>query len=422
MTLLKIERQKHRTKQRIGQVITGVCFQWRVGASLDRIAININRQFFVAKCSRSTSPPKSNRQIVTSKAINQNINNMNNQNEKEETHDFQKGYLTLPFNENQFAAFIRGLLGTPQTITKKINGNFEIHLKDLQNFHELLDQRITQQNNGRLIQLKTQVYYSDESSVLLGSFAELLSYNEVKPIVSDAVRMTWSYLIQFADKDAPEKQEIELMIISTSERNIIEYDGKPILFRSSGQFRLTIMHTARSWGSDIESLLTNQINSIVIPCSKFKSFINRRSSTIGVLTAILFLISSLISIYFITRSFNNTEIEKVTSFIKQAKDINSKTDYIINYIANNAQNLFFLKSLLYVVISIFVSIILGVWVSSMADNDPKSYIVLTREAKKVRDKSVAKSKKQFGWFWFSILISIVSSLIANYIFGWLCGL
>lgn len=99
--------------------------------------------------------------------------------EIEEVKDFQKGYLTLPFNEEQFQSFIR-LLGTPQTITKRIKGNFEIHLKDLQNFHDLINQRITQQNNGKLIQLKTQVYYSDGSSVILSSYEELVTYNEVK--------------------------------------------------------------------------------------------------------------------------------------------------------------------------------------------------------------------------------------------------
>ena len=103
----------------------------------------------------------------------------------EKVQDFQKGYLTLPFNEEQFKDFIKGLLGTPQTITKRIKGNFEVHLKDLQNFHDLINQRVTQQNNGKLVQLKTQIYYSDESSVLLSSYEELVTYNEVKPVISE---------------------------------------------------------------------------------------------------------------------------------------------------------------------------------------------------------------------------------------------
>lgn len=341
--------------------------------------------------------------------------------EVEQIEDFQKGYLTLPFNEDQFKEFIKGLLGTPQTITKRIKGNFEIHLKDLQNFHDLINQRVTQQNNGKLVQLKTQIYYSDESSVLLSSYEELVTYNEVKPVISEAVRMTWTYLIQFADKNVPEKQEIELMIVSTPQRNVIEDDDIPVIFPSYGQFRIIIKHTARTWGADIESLITNQINSILTPCSKLKEFIRRRSERIGLFTGLLFLISSLIGIFFYTRSFNRSEVNNVTEFVKNTKVLDGKIDYLLNYIAQNNQNLFFLKSLLFIVISIFVAIILGVWVESQADNKTKSFLVLTREAKKNRDIQVKKSERKVYWFWVSIASSILTGIIANYVFKWLTG-
>lgn len=347
------------------------------------------------------------------------IANKNQEKEEVELHDFQKGYLTLPFDENQFASFIRGLLGTPQTITKRIRGNFELNLKDLQNFHDLLQQRISQQNNGRLIQLKTQIYYDDESSVILSSYDELVTYNEIKPIISEAVKMTWSYLIQFADKNAPEKQEIELMIVSSPPRNIIEDDDIPVFYPIYGQFRMTIKHTARSWGTDIESLLTNQIESLIIKCSKLKEFLRKRSTVIGLLTAILFLLSSLIGVYFSTVTFNKGEVVKVSEFVKNTSDLGLKTDYLLSYIATNGQNLFFLKSLLFVVISLFAAIILAVWVDLLADNRTRSFLVLTREAKKNRDKVVKKSKRQYLLFWLSIVASIITSIIANYIFKWM---
>lgn len=340
-------------------------------------------------------------------------------NETKEVHDFQKGFLTLPFNEDQFQSFIKGLLGTPQTITKRIKGNFEIHLNDLQNFHDLINQRVTQQNNGKLIQLKTQIYYSDESSVILSSYEELVSYNEIKPVISEAVRMTWVYLIQFADKSVPEKQEVELMIVSTPQSNIIEDDDIPVFYNSSGQFRIIIKHTARTWGADVESLITHQINSILTPCSKLKDYIRKKSSTIGLLTGILFLISSLISIFISTINFNVDEVKKVAEYTQKVKILEGKIDYLLNYIAENSQNLFFLKTQLYIVVSIFIAIVLGVWVVSLANNKTKSYLVLTREAKKNRDYLAEKSKNKIYWFWFSIGFSILTGILSNYIFNWL---
>lgn len=291
----------------------------------------------------------------------------------------------------------------------------------MQNFHDLINQRVTQQNNGKLLQLKTQIYYSDESSVLLSSYEELVSYNEVKPVISEAVRMTWTYLIQFADKKVPEKQEVELMIISTPQGNVIEDDDIPVIYPSYGQFRLIIKHTARTWGADIEALITHQINSILSPSSKFREFIRRRSEKIGLFTGLLFLISSLAGIFYYTRSFNKNEINNITDFVKKNKAIDGKLDYLLNYIAQNNQNLFFLKSLLFIVVSILIAIILGVWVDSQADNKTKSYLILTREAKKNRDIQIKKSERKAYWFWASIVLSILTGILSNYVFKWLTG-
>jgi len=43
----------------------------------------------------------------------------------------QAGYVTLPFNDDQFKEFIKGLLGSPQTISKALEGAFEITFEDI---------------------------------------------------------------------------------------------------------------------------------------------------------------------------------------------------------------------------------------------------------------------------------------------------
>ena len=47
-----------------------------------------------------------------------------NQEENDEPKNFSKGYLTFPFDGEQFKDFISGLLGKPQSISKRISGNF----------------------------------------------------------------------------------------------------------------------------------------------------------------------------------------------------------------------------------------------------------------------------------------------------------
>ena len=220
--------------------------------------------------------------------------------------DFSKGYLSFPFNGNQFKEFIKGLLGKPQTITKYIHGNFEIHLNDLQNLYDLVSQRVTQQNHGTLTQFTSKIYYDDKSSIQLGSYNELITYNEVKPIISEAVKLSWDFLIQFSDKQQPEKQVIEILIVSSKGRDMNESNIPFLVMNPQGFIRIHIEHTARSWGADIENMLTNQIESLLKQPNKFKSFIRKKSNPISLSFAILFLLSCIIGAFLVTRSTNYT--------------------------------------------------------------------------------------------------------------------
>ncbi len=334
--------------------------------------------------------------------------------------DNQNGYLTLPFNESQFKDFVSGLLGKPQTLTKRIRGDFEIYLKDLQNFHDLLNQRIIQQNNGHLIQLRTKIFFSDQSSVSLSSYDELVTYNEVKPVESIAVKMNWTYLIQFADKNVPEKQEIELTIFASPLRSIVEDEDIPFIFPSNGEFRILIQHTARSWAYDIEGLLTNQINSILLKEESFFKLIRRKSSQIGIITALLFFLGSIIGIYINTKSFLKSELIKVDNFVSaNNQNVSKKVDFILNYIASNDQNFFFIKSLIFIVVSVVIAIVLGIWVENLANNRRYSFVVLTRESVRAKDAYEVKKKRKTLWFFLSLIISIVSGIASNYLFNWL---
>lgn len=325
------------------------------------------------------------------------------------------GYLALPFSNDQFKDFVASLLGTPQTITKYIKGNFTITKEHLINIHRLIQQRIIQQNKGSLLQLKTEIYYSDESSVILNSIEEFATYNEIKPIISEAIRMTWSYLIIFEDKTHPEKQEIELMIIATPQRNEIE-GFMPVFFRDSGLFQLTIKHTARSWGSDIESLLTNHINSIITKESKYLEFIKNYSEKIGLLTGLFFFFSSLIGILILTNSFIKNEINTINDYINKNLTVNWKVDYLLNYIAQNNQNLLFIKCLIFIIISIIFAITLGIWVESLADNKTSSFLLLTDESSKNKEIKMKQSERKMKMFWVSLFVSIVINLFSNYLF------
>ena len=97
--------------------------------------------------------------------------------------DYKKGYLTLPFSEDQFREFVSSLFGRPQELSRTIVGEFAIELGDILNIHFLLEERIAQQNNGYLAQFSAKIFYDDNSSILLNSFNSLSNYVESKALI-----------------------------------------------------------------------------------------------------------------------------------------------------------------------------------------------------------------------------------------------
>src|SRR5437899_897944 len=104
--------------------------------------------------------------------------------------------ITLPCPPAEFGDFISSLLGRAQTIQKGFRGTFILTRDHIQNVFHLVDQRVHQQNEATLVQFTVKILYNDESSVLLNDLTDFLHYNEVHPLISIGVDLTWTYLIR----------------------------------------------------------------------------------------------------------------------------------------------------------------------------------------------------------------------------------
>jgi hypothetical protein len=123
--------------------------------------------------------------------------------------------VVLPCPPDQFRDFIAGLLGRAQTIESVVEGPFEVNKQSIENLFHLIEQRIGSQNEATLVQFTSRVVYNDSSSVLLNSLQSFLSYNEVKPLISVGLHLSWTYLIKFQNKPFPEKQVIVISFDTT---------------------------------------------------------------------------------------------------------------------------------------------------------------------------------------------------------------
>lgn len=324
----------------------------------------------------------------------------------------------LPCEPQKFTEFISGLLGKPQTIEKSIDGCFEIDKEGIKNTYFLIDQRITKQNKASLVQFIVKIRYDDNTSITLNSFSDFETYTEIRPLVSIGVVFSWTYLIKFEDKDIPEKQEISVSLRGGKERGIIVEDGEIIGIGNSISIR--IRHTERTWGSDIEALLTGHLNRFLKKDSRIRLFVRKHSGSIGLTTSIFcFLIAVFAGLYAFSK-FTNSYSDKIKalttpSLLDTLAQLNEKTDFLVDIIARGAWYHFTFSLLGFLLISLIISIVIGLIVSSQAETKPTSHIVLSSEAETLRDKENVKFKRDWLMFILSIptgiLIKVVSSAV-----------
>jgi hypothetical protein len=323
----------------------------------------------------------------------------------------------LPCTPETFADFVAGLLGAPQTIERRLFNPFELDLAGVESLYHLLDQRVKQQNQASLLQFTAKIYFSDSSSVLLASLKDLLHYNEVRSVVSNGVHLTWAYLIQFPDRQAPEKQQIDVTFRALPDEEDVSDDFavlRPMVVIRTATIVVRIAHTARSWGVDIESLLTNHLQSLLVDESPLRRSAAKHS---GKATLAVFLLSFL-SIFggmFVTERSQDQERARAT--IQALKgDIGERVDYVIRVISASEGLEGSATGLLTVGAFVLASILAGV-TFSMCDTRPPSFVLLTKPAETRRAKVLRK--RQRSWFWLlgTVFLAIVAGVIGNWVYA-----
>lgn len=326
----------------------------------------------------------------------------------------------LPCEQKDFSEFISGLLGKPQTIEHRYMGQYEVTKDDLLVFHDLLEQRLMQQNDHSLIQFTARLLYSDDSSVRMNSLEEFIHYTEIKPLITVGIEMSWTYLIKFRQKNTPEKQRIDITF-KTNSRSFIDNDIYYLGERNWSIVLLSINHTERTWGSDIESLITGHVKSILIKRHPLAAFITKYHGEIGFFTAILFLFGSMVGAYRTSKLFIESILLKSSQLQKNVmsdslSDLNNKVNYILELVSSGTWELYAYKLLGYLILSFIMSFVFGMWISDKANNAPRSFVLLTKDTTSMMLKSKISYKKAWIMFIVSILVGIATGVVGNIIF------
>jgi len=330
--------------------------------------------------------------------------------------------VVLPVPEKDFATFLNSLLGKPQVIEKYFDKVFHIEREHLCGLHHRLVNRLEEQNDAKLIQFRSRIGFSDDSTVLLNDFNEFENFNEKVTEVSKFVVMEWDFLIKFQGRETPEKQTIDISFypspsLKSGLKELVRLERLNV---SNIGMKIRIKHTARTWAADIESLLTKYINSLVTRESTFNKFLSKYSERIGFFFGSLVIVIPAIFLYYISWQIED-QYKAAIMRLTEENNISEKISKLGSIVSQGSWERFAFYSIGIIIISIFIGLIMGTTVGEKCSLHQKSYLLLTNASYRDKETNEKSLNKQFAFFILtailSIVLGIVSGVIANYLFA-----
>jgi hypothetical protein len=328
----------------------------------------------------------------------------------------------IPCAQEDFASFISGLLGKPQTLERMHISSFEVNRLGIENLFHLIDQRLKQQNDATLLQFTVRIIYDDDSSVLLNSFEDFRQYVEVRPLISVGAQLSWTYLIRFQDRKVPEKQQIEVNFQSGRGGPIdLEFSAfEPMPWLGRGYVSTQVKHTARTWGVDIDSLLEGHIRTLARPVSTVRKWISRHSGKIGVISGLSFMSATVGGAYYSANVFLGQQLDRVQSFLQAkgaAPSVSDKLDFLLRLAAEGSWPRFAFMIGSFALFALLASIAFGILIGSTADNKPRSFVVLTEKTEENKLQMLRKEQAKWLSFIGSIITGVAIGVASNVVFS-----
>lgn len=340
----------------------------------------------------------------------------------------EEGKVILPFKEDQFHSFLKSLLGQEQTIEKTFYKTFGLNRDDVKHLHALITQRVAQQNPSHFLGLKASLYFSDNSLVTFSTIELLCAYNEIKPVKSTRLLLCWTFLVTFADRQAPEKQEVEIIFGGTEMPSdepivIMHRRGRRVLV--GGNIGVSIRHSARSWGIDIENIITSYIENIARPENTLLRLLKNREEALGSCVGGLFFCGTLYTVFWTcSRSANLTRqhLDQALQKVSEGNEIAWLKAHVQTLVEIQMQAQFMSKDiqmLMFIALSLLAAVFLGLWVPSLLPFPVGGHVLFSRKSEEAYARTLIQEEKSLKHLILAFLGSMTTGLACNYFYAWI---
>ena len=340
--------------------------------------------------------------------------------------------ISLPVKKKDLGQFISGLLGQQQTIERDIDINFDIDHLWLLNLHDLISQRIHQQADAHLTDFTSVIYFKKGLKRTFTSIEAFRSYLETKKELPVGIKIIWNYLIQFPAKEYPEKQQITFSAqihsqnrakaTSIKDRFKLEYFIFNTISGESERSSLNyqIDHTERTWGADIEVIISNQVDEVTRGNQVKDTLYNLSRLMLAIIMLLFTLIYPIYSD--LTDRTQNID-ELINNYLaldlagKSLSDgVNEKLDHIVSMIEvigkpNNEKG--------FEVFILLLGMPITLIMLRLTRKSTYSFMVLSKEAKNYRELKLKQEKRSVWILIGSFILSVLAGIVSSFGFTWI---
>ncbi|EMF7390804.1 hypothetical protein V8094_004587 [Vibrio parahaemolyticus] len=341
--------------------------------------------------------------------------------------DDANSVISIPVGKKDLGSFICDLLGQKQSLERTYDVVFEVDHSWLMNLHDMIDQRISQQANSNLINFSAVVYFENGSKRTITTVDAFRGYHETKPHVSTGVKVVWEYLVHFPNRPHPEKQQISFSAHVYEKKNTEKSTNVDRLSKAVSEnakdslINIQIDHTERTWGDDIENIISSCVAEIsheddlkdnFLKISRFVLFIAIMAFT---LVYPIYSAQSVSGETLDTLHNNFLELSNHTEATNEL--INKKLDMLFEAVSTieSNRNSRSMWSLAFT----FLGPIVAVIFLSVTKTARQSHILLSPRSNQLRDKLDKKNKGKVLIVILSYVLSIAAGVLANYSFQYL---
>lgn len=337
--------------------------------------------------------------------------------------------LLLPLKKRDLGSFISSLLGQQQSIDRVLTAKFDIDHAWLINLHELIDQRIRQQQSANMVEFTAIIHFNNGLTRTISTTDAFKHYVETKKETAIAITLIWNYLIKFPGRNHPEKQEIAFNArVKNDENEGEEKDRFSFLLGGYGSkeafsfIGFNIEHTERTWGDDIESIMSKHVETAIrsekgLSETVYSCF--RWGLAFGI-----FIFCLLFPLYIMVNGHVQgieeimVQYHAIDASLEPINIVSEKLDKIAELLANNEK-----KGTPHISFAlVFAAPFLFGFVLRLTKKNLNSFIVLSPADSTRRDDLLKKEKRGMKIMGGSYLLALVIGVAGNYIYSLLVGL